>query len=188
MFRWHRSFPSIPTWKAWLLLWSQDTVNVFHTVCGHRTCARHGEIGFSKCRQVCASVLVFLISQGWCWGPHSDIGIFWGPLNLQTCTLLGNIWSLKDILTEWQELGTAEGLGSQKQEVVIFRAGLGLDTGGSIRRVYQCPSLSRHCSFCHSLSPKERLQTCVREQNCSCLQEDRFGSSVCLILTLTSNF
>lgn len=45
----------------------------------------------------------------------SDTGMFSGSLNLQTCTLLGNLWCLKDILTEWQELGTAEGLGSQKQ-------------------------------------------------------------------------
>lgn len=73
MFRWHRSFPSIPTWKAWLLSWSQDTVHVFHTICGHRTRARHGEVVFSKCRHMCASVLLFLISQGWCWGPHSAV-------------------------------------------------------------------------------------------------------------------
>lgn len=186
MFRPHRSFPSIPTWKAWLLLWSQDTVHIFHRVCGHRTRARHGEMVFAKCRHVCFSPSVpyfsgLVLRTTLC----RDIGMFSGSLNLQTCTLLGNLWCLKDILPEWQELGTAEGLGCQK--VVICRAGIWLDTGGSIRRVYQCPSLSRHCSFCHSLSPKERVQTCVREQNCSCLQ-DRFGSSVCLILTFTSNF
>lgn len=137
----------------------------------------------------CASVLLFLISQGWCWGPHSAVIQECSQLLLicRPAHCLGTFDAWKTSWLNGRSWVQQRGWGP-KSRVVIFRAGLWLGTRGSIRGVYQCPSLSRHCSFCYSLSPKERVQTCVREQNCSCLQEDRFGSSVCLILTFTSNF
>lgn len=72
--------------------YSLRTVHVFHTVCGHRTRARHGEMAFSKCRHMCFSPSVPYFS-GLVLRPTlcSDIGMFSASLNLQTCTLLGNL-------------------------------------------------------------------------------------------------
>lgn len=186
MLGWQRSFPSIPTWNAWLLLWAQHTVHVFHTACSCSTHARHGEMYFLNAdTHVCFSPSFpyfsgLVLRTTLC----SDIGMFSGSLN--SCTLLREPLMLERH-PEQMPGGGCRGDRGAKSKAVICRAGLWPEARGSISRAHQCPSLSRHCSFCPSLSPKERVKMRVREQNCSCLQ-DRFGSSACLTFTFPSHF
>lgn len=138
----------------------------------------------------CTSVLYFLISQGWCWGPHFIVmGYTQVLLTCRPAHCLGtsDAWKTsRPNAKKWLQRGGWCG----KSKVAMHRVGLWPERR---RRASQRSSTSAGLwththSLCQSRSvPGKEVQVHVREQNCSCLQQDRFSSYALLILTLTSN-
>lgn len=116
MLQWHSSFPSIPSWKAWLFLWARhiEVFYVFHMVC---RCKHMQEMEKSYLRnedtRAHASIQGFLVPQGCCWGHF--MGIHLRAPNLQACTLPGSFWCLKNVPSKCQDVVTARGLAWRKQ-------------------------------------------------------------------------
>lgn len=101
MLRWHSSFPSIPSWKAWPLLRAQciEILCLSHVLRAQDTCKTR-RYSISKCKHTygCAlrSFMSLLLRAGAeDFAFHSD-----GSLNLQA----GKLWCLKAILTEFQQV------------------------------------------------------------------------------------
>ena len=105
----------------------------------------------------CTSVLPFLLSQGWCWGPHFIVmGYTRVPLICRPAHCLGT-WGAWQTSRPSANKRLQSGGWYGKSKAAMHWAGLWPDTGESIsRELCECRSLNTRSLLPASLSPRDR--------------------------------